>query len=75
MTHFDPFIIFFEYFTVTNVYMRLMGPVNMKKKYKAEWALVTGAGQGIGDNMYMSYTNFSLHFTTIYSNITNLLYK
>lgn len=30
----------------TNVYMKLMGPVDMKKKYKAEWALVTGAGTG-----------------------------
>jgi hypothetical protein len=26
--------------------MLLMGPVDMKKKYKAEWALVTGAGTG-----------------------------
>lgn len=28
--------------------MHLMGPVNLKKKYNAEWALVTGAGTGIG---------------------------
>ena len=28
-----------------------MGPVNMKKKYKAEWALVTGAGTGIGKSI------------------------
>jgi hypothetical protein len=28
------------------MYMLLMGPVDMKKKYKAEWALVTGAGTG-----------------------------
>jgi short-subunit dehydrogenase len=28
--------------------MSLLGPVNLKKKYKAEWALVTGAGTGIG---------------------------
>uniref|UniRef100_A0A6B2LCR3 Uncharacterized protein n=1 Tax=Arcella intermedia TaxID=1963864 RepID=A0A6B2LCR3_9EUKA len=26
----------------------MMGPVNLKKKYNAEWALVTGAGTGIG---------------------------
>jgi hypothetical protein len=26
--------------------MTIMGPVDMKKKYKAEWALVTGAGTG-----------------------------
>jgi hypothetical protein len=36
-------------FLVTNLYMHLMGPVDLKKKYKgAEWALVTGAGSGIG---------------------------
>jgi hypothetical protein len=28
--------------------MKVMGPVDMKKKYKAEWAVVTGAGTGIG---------------------------
>jgi NAD(P)-dependent dehydrogenase (short-subunit alcohol dehydrogenase family) len=28
--------------------MHLMGPVDLKKKYKAEWALVTGGGTGIG---------------------------
>ena len=33
-------------YVVTNLYMTLMGPVDMKKKYKAEWALVTGAGTG-----------------------------
>lgn len=31
--------------------MRLMGPVDLKKKYKAEWALVTGAGTGIGKSI------------------------
>ena len=34
-------------YVATNVYMKLMGPVNMKKKYKADWALVTGAGTGM----------------------------
>ena len=29
----------------------MMGPVNMKKKYKAKWALVTGAGTGIGKSI------------------------
>lgn len=28
--------------------MKILGPVNLKKKYKADWALVTGAGTGIG---------------------------
>ena len=31
--------------------MYLLGPVNLKKKYKAEWALVTGAGTGIGKSL------------------------
>ncbi len=35
----------------TNVYMKLMGPVNLKKKYNAKWALVTGAGSGIGKSL------------------------
>lgn len=34
-----------------NVYMLLMGPVNLKKKYDAKWALVTGAGTGIGRSL------------------------
>lgn len=36
-------------YVLTNLYMTLMGPVDMKKKYKAEWALVTGAGTGERD--------------------------
>lgn len=28
-----------------------MGPVDLKKKYKASWALVTGAGTGIGKSI------------------------
>jgi short-subunit dehydrogenase len=28
-----------------------MGPVNLKKKYNAKWALVTGAGTGIGKSI------------------------
>lgn len=43
-------IIFFET-KVSNLYMSLMGPVDLKKKYKAEWALVTGAGTGIGKSI------------------------
>ena len=36
-------------YVLTNLYMTLMGPVDMKKKYKAEWALVTGAVTGERD--------------------------
>ncbi len=46
-----PAIMWVIIYTLTNVYMKLMGPVNMKKKYKAEWALVTGAGTGIGKSI------------------------
>ena len=31
--------------------MYLAGSVNLKKKYKAKWALVTGAGTGIGKSI------------------------
>lgn len=31
--------------------MQFAGPVDLKKKYKAEWALVTGAGTGIGKSL------------------------
>ena len=31
--------------------MYILGPVDMKRKYKAEWALVTGAGTGIGKSI------------------------
>jgi short-subunit dehydrogenase len=42
---------FFLVFLVTNLYMLLAGPINVKKKYNAEWALVTGAGTGIGKSL------------------------
>ena len=35
----------------TNLYMQWSGPVDMKKKYNAKWALVTGAGTGIGKSL------------------------
>lgn len=31
--------------------MQKAGPVDMKKKYNAKWALVTGAGTGIGKSI------------------------
>jgi hypothetical protein len=36
---------------VTNLYMLHFGPVDLKKKYNAKWALVTGAGTGIGKSI------------------------
>eukprot|EP01038_Epipyxis_sp_PR26KG_P011895 gene11895-15915_t len=38
-------------YLVSNLYMLFSGPVNLKKKYNAEWALVTGAGTGIGKSI------------------------
>jgi short-subunit dehydrogenase len=38
-------------YLLTNFYMILMGPVNLKKKYDAKWALVTGAATGIGRSL------------------------
>jgi predicted GTPase len=35
----------------TNVYLYILGPVDLKKKYNAEWALVTGSGTGIGKSI------------------------
>lgn len=43
-----PFIICFK---ATNLGMLLGGPVDLKKKYNAKWALVTGAGTGIGKSI------------------------
>lgn len=40
----------FIYIT-TNYVMSILGPVDLKKKYNAEWALVTGAGTGIGKSL------------------------
>lgn len=34
-----------------NLMMWLLGPVDCKKKYNAKWALVTGAGTGIGKSI------------------------
>ena len=39
------------YYVGFNVLMYLRGPVDLKKKYNAEWALVTGAGTGIGKSL------------------------
>jgi hypothetical protein len=35
----------------TNIYLSKSGPVDLKKKYNAKWALVTGAGTGIGKSI------------------------
>ena len=46
-----PAILWIAIYIGNNTYMWLMGPVNMKKKYNAQWALVTGAGTGIGKSL------------------------
>jgi hypothetical protein len=46
-----PSLLWLAIYVSNNLYMWLMGPVNMKKKYNAQWALVTGAGTGIGKSL------------------------
>ena len=46
-----PTILWFTIYVSTNLYMLLMGPVNLKKKYSAKWAVVTGASMGIGKSI------------------------
>jgi 3-oxoacyl-ACP reductase-like protein len=46
-----PTILWSTLYFASNLYMYFAGPVNLKKKYKAEWALVTGAGTGIGKSI------------------------
>ena len=46
-----PTLFWIAVYAGTNLYMLLMGPVNLKKKYNAEWALVTGASMGIGKSI------------------------
>ena len=46
-----PTVLWLTIYITTNVYMSLMGPVDLKKKYGAKWALVTGASMGIGKSI------------------------
>lgn len=46
-----PTLLWVGIYFVNNLYMKLLGPVDMKKKYNAKWALITGAGTGIGKSL------------------------
>ncbi|CAM9254557.1 unnamed protein product [Ectocarpus fasciculatus] len=46
-----PTILWSIIYLATNLGMLLGGPVDLKKKYNAKWALVTGAGTGIGKSI------------------------
>jgi len=46
-----PTILWIVIYVVTNLYALHSGPVDLKKKYNAKWALVTGAGTGIGKSL------------------------
>jgi hypothetical protein len=46
-----PTILWLAVYAGTNLYLLKSGPVDLKKKYNAKWALVTGAGTGIGKSL------------------------
>jgi len=46
-----PTLLWATIYISTNLYMLMAGPVNLKRKYNAKWALVTGAGTGIGKSI------------------------
>lgn len=46
-----PTLVWLFFYSASNIAMSVLGPVNLKKKYKASWALVTGAGTGIGKSI------------------------
>eukprot|EP01031_Cornospumella_fuschlensis_P030863 gene30863-37297_t len=46
-----PTALWITLYTLSNLIMSVLGPVDLKKKYKASWALVTGAGSGIGKSL------------------------
>ena len=46
-----PSVLWATIYLLTNLYMMVSAPVDLKKKYKCEWALVTGAGTGIGKSI------------------------
>jgi|ERR1712166_71287 len=39
------------YFTMNNLIPMLLGPQDLKKKYNAKWALITGSSSGIGKEL------------------------
>jgi short-subunit dehydrogenase len=44
-------LIWLAIYIIGNISMSLLGPVDLKKKYDAKWALVTGAATGIGKSL------------------------
>jgi hypothetical protein len=46
-----PTLLWLAVYVGTNLYLLKSGPVDLKKKYNAKWALVTGAGTGIGKSL------------------------
>ena len=49
-----PTILWLTVYIFTNLYMYMMGPVDVKKKYNAKWALVTGI-------IYIIYVSYNLY--------------
>ena len=58
-----PALLWIIIYVNTNLYMLYAGPVNMKKKSNAPWALVTGAGIGesIAETMALHVLGVWIH--------------
>lgn len=46
-----PCVLWVTIYFLSNAWMAMLGPQDLKKKYNAKWALVTGAGTGIGKSL------------------------
>jgi hypothetical protein len=60
-----PTILWTLLYVSNNVYMKIMGPVDVKKKYNAKWALVTGAGTGIGRSLSFALAEQGLNVVLV----------
>lgn len=60
-----PSIMWTLIYVSNNVFMMIMGPVDVKKKYNAKWALVTGAGTGIGRSLSFALAEQGLNVVLV----------
>jgi short-subunit dehydrogenase len=60
-----PTILWLSVYTLSNLYMLIGGPVDVKKKYNAKWALVTGAATGIGKSIVEKMASLGLNVVLV----------